>query len=461
MGAPVEPPRPGAILLVCCLAIAVVSIDTTLLNVALPTIRRDYSADLARVQWVLDAYALTLAAFLLLAGAVGDRFGRRRVLQVGLITFAAGAVAAALAPSIDFLVAARILQALGGSMLTPVSIAIITAAYSTKRGRARAIGIWGSVTGISMGVGPAFGGLLVQFGGWPSVFWVPIPIAIAGAVAAGFVVPDTRASRTQPLDPLGHILIAITLTCLVGALIELPGHGIGSPLALAGVGIVAAIAFVIMEGRHPSPAVDLRFLRSIPFTAAGVSAVVAFAAYASYLFAMTFYLQEDRALPPHLAGLMLMPVALTLVVASALSGRLLSVAGPRPVFIVAALGFGGAGAALALIGPETPLLLVAAATIPLGVGFAMVNTPITELALSGMPRSRAGSAAGIMSSNRQVGVALGVAMAGILASGAAPPTLATGQFIVVGSAALLVLALLATGGWGRASAARVAHLLDD
>ncbi|WP_448811777.1 MFS transporter [Agromyces bauzanensis] len=438
-------------------------VDATLLNVALPSIRSEYAAELSQTQWVLDAYTLTLASFLLLAGALGDRFGRRRALQLGLVVFATGATAATFAPSIGFLVAARIVQGLGGSMLTPVSIAIITATYTSTAERARAIGIWGGMTGIAMGVGPVLGGLLVEFAGWPAVFWVSVSLALTTAVAAGVFVPDTSAATRRPFDLLGQALIALALCCIVGALIELPNHGPWSPLVagLAAVGAVAVGAFIWVELGHPHPAVDLRFLRSIPFAAAGLSAIVAFSAYSAFLFTMTFYLQQDRGLPPHLAGLVLLPVAISLALASAVSGRLVSVAGPRPALLIAVSAFAAVGASLAVIDLRTPLPVVMVATIPLGVAFAMVNTPITESAVAGMPRSRAGSAAGIMSSGRQVGIALGIALAGVLASGTMSATTATGLVIVACAIILLLLALAGTGRRGDASAAGIAELLDD
>jgi EmrB/QacA subfamily drug resistance transporter len=444
-----------------------VSTDTTILNVALPSVSADLGASIPDLQWTLDAYTLVLGSLLLFAGSVADRWGRRRTLQVGLAVFSLGSLLCSLAPGVEWLIAARVLQACGASMINPVTISIISVTFPERAARARAIGIWGMFTGAALAVGPLLGGLLTEIAGWRSVFWVTVPIGLAALVLAAVIIPESRSARRRRADPIGQLLVIIGLGLLVGGLIEAPRGGTGQTIALAMLGgfVVAAAVFIVYERRRFDPLVDPRFFRSLPFSAAIVSAVCIFTGYGSALFLTTFYLQQVRGLSPPEAGFVLLPMAVVTTVASLVSGRLLAARGPRLPFAIAASSFIAGGLCLTGLQDDSPLLLVIVALSLIGLGFGAVNTPITTTAVAGMPQSRAGSAAAIGSSARQVGMALGVAIAGLVVHGTgesyARSTHSLWWTVALLGLIVLVLSLLATGKGGRESMERMRHLLDE
>jgi EmrB/QacA subfamily drug resistance transporter len=470
--------RRHLVLAICCTALLLIGMDTTIVNVALPAIGADFQAPVSGLQWTVDAYLLVIAGFLMLSGSAGDRLGRRRVFLAGLAAFTAGSLACSLAPGLGWLIAFRALQAVGGSMLSPVAMAIVTNVFTEPGERARAIGIWGSVFGLSLALGPVAGGALVDSAGWRSVFWVNIPIGIAAIVLTALYVPESRAGTFRRPDPLGQALVMVALGTLTYAIIEGPGHGWGSPLIIACLAAAAAslAAFGWHEGRRDQPLVDLRFFRSLPFSGAALTAVAAMAAFAGFLFLITLYLQDARGYRPLEAGLFLVPMALAMACCAPLAGRMIARRGARPPLLIAGVGLTAGGVALTFIGASTPAWYLLAATVVLGVGMGWVNAPITNSAVAGMPRSQAGVAAGIASTSRQVGSSLGVAVTGsVLAAGlrgAMPPAAAgpagglahaavPAWWIIVGLGAVcLLLSLATTGRRGRASAERAAALIS-
>ena len=264
------PPRyrhKGLILVICCLSLFIVSLDATVTNVALPSIGKDLHAGVASLQWTLDAYTLTIASLLVLAGSSGDRFGRRRVFQIGLLVFGVGSILCSLAVSDGMLIASRVLQAVGGSMLNPVSLSIVTNTFTDRRRRARALGVWGAISGVSLGFGPLVGGVLVDTVGWRSIFWVNAPIVIAAIVLTALFVPESKSDRGRRFDPVGQLLIIVGLATIVFAIIEGPQLGWGSPLTIGAfiLGVVALVAFVPYELHRADPLIDPRFFVSIPF----------------------------------------------------------------------------------------------------------------------------------------------------------------------------------------------------
>src|SRR5579875_789391 len=224
--------RPNLILGICCLSLLIVGMDVTIVNVALPAIQRDLQASLSGLQWVVDAYTLVVASLLMLSGALSDRFGRRRVFQIGLVMFTAGSVLCSLAHSIGALVAYRAVQGLGASMLNPVALSIIANAFPAPKDRARAVGIWGAVAGVSLALGPLLGGGLTQTVGWRAIFWINLPIGIAAVVLAALFVPESKAERPRAFDPPGQVLVFSFLTAVTFAVIEGPRRGWGSALIL-------------------------------------------------------------------------------------------------------------------------------------------------------------------------------------------------------------------------------------
>ena len=211
------------VLATCCLSLLIVGLDSTIVNVALPSIQRELHAPVSGLQWTIDAYTLVLASFLMLSGSTADRLGRKRTFQVGLAAFTLGSLLCSLAPGLGWLVAFRMLQAIGGSMLNPVAMSIITNTFIDPSERARAIGIWGGVVGISMALGPLVGGLLVETVGWRGIFWVNIPIGIAAIVLTALFVPESKAPHPRKADPVGQVLVIVFLASLIYAIIEGPG----------------------------------------------------------------------------------------------------------------------------------------------------------------------------------------------------------------------------------------------
>ncbi|WP_309146538.1 MULTISPECIES: MFS transporter [unclassified Curtobacterium] len=458
------------ILAVCCMSLFIVSMDATVVNVALPSIGRELHSTISGLQWTIDAYTLVLASLLLLSGSTADRIGRRTTFQVGLALFTAGSLLCSLAPSVGWLVVFRMVQAVGGSMMNPVAMSIITATFDDAKERARAVGVWGAVVGVSMGVGPLVGGALTDTVGWRAIFLINVPIGIAAVVLTFLFVPESRSPKPRKLDPLGQGIVIVLLASLVGGLIEGPRLGWASPGAL-GLFVLAAaalVALVVVEGRTAEPLIDLRFFRSIPFSSAVGTALVAFGANGAFLFLSALYLQEVRGMTPFEAGLWTLPSALMTMLVSPISGRLIGTVGTRVPLVLAGIGIAGAGAVLTTVQASTPMWVLVAAFVLFGFGFGMVNAPITNTAVSGMPRAQSGSAAAVASTSRQTGVSLGVALAGTVTGASAVATVGSGfavathpmWWIVVGiGAAIVLVGFLSTTAAARRSVESIAPLL--
>jgi EmrB/QacA subfamily drug resistance transporter len=412
--------RKAIILVSCCLSLLIVSMDATIVNVAIPSIRADLGASSSQLQWVIDIYTLVLASLLLLAGAAADRFGRRRTFQLGLSVFALGSLMCSLAPNIETLIAARFLQAIGGSMMNPVAMSIITQVFTGRVERARAIGIWGGVVGISMALGPIVGGALIEFADWRSVFWINLPICALAILLTAIFVPESKSATMRDVDPIGQGLGMAFLFGIVFVLIEGPGLGWGDvrTIACGVVAVVAFIGFLAYESRRHDPFIDLRFFRSIPFASATVIAVCAFAAWGAFLFMMSLYLQDERGFSAMNTGLIYLPVAIGALVFSPLSGRMVGRWGSRPSLLIAGSLITAATLLLSQLNATTPVWQLLVIFAVFGIGFSMVNAPITTAAVSGMPTDRAGAASAVASTSRQIGVSLGVALCGSVAGSA-------------------------------------------
>ena len=387
------------VLAVCCASIVVVVMDISIVNVALPAMRRDLHASVAGLQWTVDAYTLVLASFLVLAGSTADRVGRRRIFQAGLAAFGLGSLLCGLAPGIGWLIAARVLQAAGGTMLNPVALSIVVNTFPDRAERARAIGVFGSVSGLSLALGPILGGALVDGLGWRSVFWVNLPIVAAAIACTALFVPESRAVRARRFDPVGQVLVMLVLGSVVCAIIESSGLGWTSPviLGLLGAAAVGAMGILGYEPRRADPLLELRLFRSVPFSAAILMALWALCGFGAFLFVTTLYLQDVRGLAALAAGLCLLPVGVLVVVLSPAAGRLVGSRGPRLPLVVAGAALAVGGGASRWIGPATPLPAVLAVYLLFGIFLGTVNPPITNTAVSGMPASMAGVAASLAS----------------------------------------------------------------
>ena len=462
--------HPNLILAICCTSLLIVGMDVTIVNVALPAIQKDLHAHLAGLQWILDAYTLVVASFLMLSGSISDRFGRRRVFQIGLAVFILGSLLCSRAATIEQLIAFRALQGFGASMLNPVALSIIANAFPTPKDRARAVGVWGAVAGLSLGIGPLIGGALTETIGWRAIFWINIPIGIIAAVLAALFVPESKAARARAFDPVGQSLVLTGLATLTYGVIEGPHSGWTSPEILGIFAIAAAsfLSFLLYEPRRRDPLLDLRFFRSIPFSSATALALCAFSCFAGFLFLNALYLQQVRGFSAFHTGLFTLPLALTMIVASPLSGRLVASHGTRPSLLLAGAAFLASTLILTQLDRQTPILWLLAVYAFFGIGLGMVNPAITNSAVAGMPLSQAGVAAAIASTSRQVGAAMGVAVAGtVVASSHALGvdfTIATHPiwWTMTGcAAAMLLIGFASSTAWARASTDRVAHLLEE
>ncbi len=461
-----SPRRRMLVLAICCMSLLIVSLDNTVLNVALPSMERDLHATTAGLQWTIDAYTLVLATLLMLAGSTADRIGRRKVFMAGLVVFAAGSLLCSLAPNLELLIAARMVQAVGGSMLNPVAMSIITNTFTDPRERARAIGVWGAVVGISMAAGPLVGGLLVESVGWRSIFWLNLPVGLAALLLTLRFVPESRAPRPRRPDPVGQLLVIALFGSLTYAIIEAPEDGVSTSGPFAAVALAALIGLLRYEPRRAEPLIDLRFFRSAPFSGATVVAVSAFAGLGGFLFLSTLYLQNVRGLDALHAGLWMLPMAVPTFLCAPLSGRLVGTRGPRLPLAIAGSAMTASALLFAAFDAETSNVTLFLGYVLFGIGFGFVNAPITNTAVSGMPRSQAGVAAAVASTSRQLGQTLGVAVVGaVLAAGvttsayretfvsAAVP----GWWILTACGALvLTVGVLTTGPWGRRTAERTA-----
>ncbi len=454
------------------MSLFIVSMDTTVVNVALPSIGQAFGAPISALQWTIDAYIVVLASFLLLSGSTADRIGRRRTFQTGLVLFGCGSLLCSVAPSVGWLIAFRMIQAFGGSMLNPVAMSIITNVFTEPRDRARAIGVWGGVSGLGIGLGPLVGGVLVELVGWRSIFWVNVPIVIVAVVAAGAFVPESRSPRPRRIDPVGQLAMVALLASCVYAVIEAPHAGwlSAQTLSLFALAAAALAVLLIYEPRRTDPLIELRFFCSVPFCGAVLIAICSFASFAGFLFLNTLYLQMVRGLSPMAAGLCTLPLGLMVLLWSPISGRVVGTRGPRPSLLLAGAMICLAALMAVRIDAGTALVYVLVCYIAFGIGQGVVNAPITNTTVSGMPRSHAGVAAAVATASRQIGTSLGVAIVGSILNSHISGSLADG-FVLASRPALFLIAGLGlavagvgavtTTGWARRSTARVAHLFGE
>jgi EmrB/QacA subfamily drug resistance transporter len=465
------------VLAICCMSLLIVSLDNTVLNMALPAIRHDLHAGVAGLQWTMDAYTLVIAALLMLSASTGDRIGRRRVFQTGLVVFTVASLLCSLAPSLPLLVAFRMLQAVGGSMLNPVAMSIITNTFTEPRERARAIGVWGGVVGISMTAGPLVGGLLVDSVGWRSIFWINLPVGLAALLLTMRFVPESRAPNPRRADPVAQLLVIVLFGSLTYAIIDAPEAGLRSPriVGLLLVALAALVTLIRYEARRDQPLIDVRFFRSAPFSGATAVAVSSCAALGGFLFLNTLFLQDVRGLSALHAGLWMVPMAAVMAVCAPVSGRVVGSRGPRISLLVAGAAMTASGVVFVAFGGAPSTVTLLAGFVLFGIGFGFVNAPITNTAVSGMPRSQAGVAAAVASTSRQVGMTLGVAVIGaVLASGMrglgsgsraayrdafADASAPAWWIITVCGFLVLVVGALTSGRWARGTALRTAERL--
>jgi EmrB/QacA subfamily drug resistance transporter len=399
-----------------CLSLMVIGVDNTILNVALPTLVRDLHATTSQLQWIVDAYTLVFAGLLLSAGSLGDRFGRRKGLSIGLLIFGAGSVASALVHSPNHLIATRALMGIGGALIMPATLSIISNVFTVPAERARAIAVWAGFSAMGIALGPLSGGWLLQHFWWGSVFMVNIPI-VAGALIGGrLFVPESKDPSPRGLDLVGALLSIVGLVVLVWAIIEAPGRGWteSSTLSAFVVATVLLGAFVAWELHSDHPMLDVHFFANPRFTAASTAVTLVFFALFGSMFLQTQYLQFVLGYTALQAGLRVGPVAIVLFIAAPLSARLVERVGTK---LVVAAGLAIVSLALVILSFATvtsgygPVL---ASMLIMGVGMGMTMAPATESIMGSLPRAKAGVGSAVNDTTRQVGGALGVAILGSL-----------------------------------------------
>ena len=416
---PAANPNRWKILGALSVALLVIGVDNTILNVAIPTIERDLDASTSSMQWIVDSYMLVFAGLLLVMGSLGDRFGRKRALNVGLVLFGASSLAAAVSTSDDMLIAARASMGIGGALIMPATLSILMNVFPREE-HAKAIGIWAGVFGIGIAVGPTGGGLLLEYFDWGSVFLVNLPIVAAALLAGARLIPESKDADAPRTDFVGGALSIVGLSTLVYGLIEAPAEGWTSAPTLAAFGIATAVlaAFVAWELRAKHPMLDVRLFANVKFSAAsGSLALISFAMFGSIFF-LTQYLQGVLGYSALEAGVRLLPVAGGMMVGAPLSAAVARRLGTRTTV---AAGMAGVAAGLGMMafadaGTSYAFVALSMATLSLGMGLSMA--PATESVMSVLPLEKAGVGSAMNDAVRMVGGALGVAVLGsVLSSG--------------------------------------------
>jgi EmrB/QacA subfamily drug resistance transporter len=409
--------RRWLVLGVMCLSLLLIVMDNTIVNVALPTLQRDLDASTTQLQWVVDAYILVFAGLLLTMGSLGDRFGRRGALAIGLSVMGTASILSSFANSADQLIATRALMGVGGAMIMPATLSIITNVFTDRRERAQAIAIWSATAGAAVAIGPVTGGWLLEHFWWGSVFLVNVPVVVFALVLGQLFVPTSRDPSAPPIDVPGALLSIAGLVVLVWAIIEGPG-GWTDPEILGAFALSAVLLgiFVLWERRVPFPMLDVSFFRNPRFSAASGAIMLTFFAMFGSLFLLTQFLQSILGYTPLEAGIRLLPMAGVMLVISPLSAKLVERIGSK-IVVATGLSVGAVGLIIAsrlTAGASYPEVL--ASLVVLAAGLALVMPPATESIMGSLPLAKAGVGSAVNDTTRQVGGALGVAVLGSVMS---------------------------------------------
>lgn len=405
-------------LAVLCVSLLIIVIDNTIVNVTLPSLVRQLGASVSQLQWVVDAYTVVFAGLLLLAGTLGDRWGRRRSLTFGLMVFALASAGAAVAGGVGQLVTARALMGAAAAFIMPATLSILTNTFTNARERAMAIGIWSGVIGIGVVLGPLAGGFLLNHFWWGSVFVVNVPIAAGAIIAARILVPESRDVRAPRVDWTGGALSVLGLVSLVTAIIEAPNQGWSSVpvLGLFAVSATALAGFAVWENRVEHPMLDVSFFRNRRFTAASATITLVFFALFGFVFLSTQYLQFVLGYTPFDAGLRTLPFAAAMIVVAPFSSKLVERFGTKRVVVAGMLIFASGLILASTITVATGYPRLGVAMLLLGAGLGLSSAPATESIMGSLPRSRAGVGSAVNDTAREVGGALGVAIVGSIVS---------------------------------------------
>ncbi|RZQ61880.1 DHA2 family efflux MFS transporter permease subunit [Amycolatopsis suaedae] len=388
-------------------------LDGTIVNVALPRIGEELTASVAGLQWILDGYLLSLAALILIAGSLGDRYGRRRVFVIGVIWFGAASVLCGVAVSTEMLVATRILQGVGGALLTPGSLAILQAAFA-RADRPRAIGAWSGLGGIAAAIGPLVGGLLVQLWSWRLAFLINLPLAVVCVWLARRYVPESCDEQVQGRpDVLSSVLGAVGLAGVTAALVEAPVRGLADPLTLgcAVAGLLGMAAFVVLQRRLADPLVPPSLFRDRTFTLSNGLTLVVYAALGGMSMLLVMQLQVSLGYSPTAAGMASLPITVVMLLLSGRSGALAQRIGPRVQLVAGPLLIAAGFLLLLRVAPGAGYLdTVLPAVTVFGLGLAVVVAPVTATVLAAAPDHHAGVASGVNNAIARAGSLLAIAV---------------------------------------------------
>src|ERR1700722_14426486 len=442
-----------SVLAVVLVAAFAINLDTTIVNVALPTLNVLLGAGTPSLQWVVDAYNLAFAALVLAGGNIGDRYGRRETLAAGLGIFAAASGVAALCTSVGELIAVRFAMGAAAALIFPTTLSIITNTFADRRARAQAIGAWGAVTGLGVATGPVIGGALLERFWWGSVFLALVPVAVIAMVGAWAIVPRSRLADRAPLDRTGLGLSVVALGSLVFTIIEAPGHGWLVPRTFGGVLLTAAavVLFVRWERNCPDPMLDVRLFTNLRFSAASTSVTVASFSLFGFIFLITQYFQQLRDYSPLSTGLRVFPVAFSIAISSVLGSRLLVRIGNKAVVAGGLVSLAAAFTWIAVSASPLKYALIAAQMVLLGTGMGLTSAGATESIMGVVKPEQAGAGSAVNDATREVGGTLGVAVLGSVYSTLYAHSLSRSHTVPAG----LLRPAATSLGAGRAVAARL------
>jgi EmrB/QacA subfamily drug resistance transporter len=401
-------------LIVSCLGMFMVLLDASIVVLALPTIQTQLHVNLSDLQWTVDAYTLPFAALLLTAGTLNDRFGRKRLFLIGLVLFLIGSALCGFAPTLSWLIFGRVLQGMGGAALSPGSLSLLATAFPEPRSRSQVIGIWSGVSGLALAAGPLIGGLLIQVAGWPAIFFVNLPVGIITLALSLPGLAESRNPDAQRIDLPGQLLVTGGLTCLIMALIESSSLGWTSPviLGLFGGTVVLLAAFLLVEARAREPLLPPSLFRNKLFSAANLANVVINFAVLGVVFFLAQYFQAVQGSTALVAGLQTLPLTVGTFLAAPLAGQITAWTSPRLPTVLGALIASGALFLLTNLSPVSSFASIWWKLALMGIGVGLTFSPLTVAVLAATPQARAGLASSLVSTGRQIGATLGVAVLG-------------------------------------------------
>jgi EmrB/QacA subfamily drug resistance transporter len=404
----------GVALAVLCLAAFTINLDTTIVNIALPSLMRQLDASTRELQWVVDAYTLTFAALVLAAGSLGDRYGRKGALLAGLAVFGGATAVGGLVDSAGALVAVRAVMGVGAALIFPATLSIISNLYTERGERARAIGLWGAMTGLGVALGPICGGWLLEQFWWGSVFVAMAPVAAVTFLGAVLFVPTSRDPATPPVDVGGLALSTVAVGTLVYTIIEAPEQGWTAPATVIGFALTAATTavFVAWERGRAHPMLDVSLFRNLRFSAASGSIMVIFFALAGFIFLITQYFQFLKGYAPLSTGVRILPVAICIAIGSIVGVRLSVTVGNKAIVATGLFLVGISFAWVSNNSIDTPYLDIVGQMILAGVGMGLTTAPATEAIMGVVPKEKAGIGSAVNDATRELGATLGVAIIG-------------------------------------------------